>query len=354
MKECISLYKNGYDVTYLVNDEKEDEFKDGVKIVSTRFKPQNRIERFLKTNKLLLEKALEINAEIYHLHDPDLLPVGNKLKKLEKKVIFDSHENVPEQIMDKTYIPYILRLLVYLIYLVYEKFSLRDYNAVISVTPHIVDRLKGINPNTYMVTNYPILKNQDSEIICRNPVRAVCFAGGISRQYHHEETINALNNISDIKYLLAGHGTKEFLAKLKGLPAWEKVEYLGVIPHSEVINIYNRSIAGLALHYSNQAKISGTLGVIKIFEYMEAGLPVICSDYRLWKEIVEGNNCGICVDPKDVKAITQAIQYILDNPKEAEIMGQNGRKAVLERYNWSSQEKMLLKLYSELLSQEVQ
>lgn len=350
MKECISLYKNGYDVTFLVNDDKEDECKDGVKIISTRFKSQNRIERFFRSNRLIMDKALEIDAEVYHLHDPDLLSVGNKLKKSGKKVIFDSHENVPDQIMDKTYIPYILRMLVRLYYIVYEKFSLRSYNAIISVTPHIVERLNRINSNTCIVTNYPIISNRDPEIVNRSTYRAVCFAGGVSPQYHHEEIIKALDTINDIRYILAGNGTKEYMMKLKGLPSWEKVEYLGVIPHTEVINIYDRSIAGLALHYSNQAKINGTLGVIKIFEYMEAGLPVICSNYRLWKEIIEGYNCGICVDPKDVEAIADAIQYLIDNPKEAEIMSQNGRKAVIEKYNWDSQEKQLLELYSRVFN----
>ncbi len=102
------------------------------------------------------------------------------------------------------------------------------------------------------------------------------------------------------------------------------------------------------MHYSNQAKNEGTLGVIKLFEFMAAGLPVICSDYRLWKEIVEGNNCGICVDPNDIEGIVKAICYILNNPDEAKKMGNNGRKAAVEKYNWGIQEKILLDLYKTL------
>jgi len=112
IKECRSLAINGYDVTLIVNDDKDDEILDGVRIVSTKYKYKNRIDRFIRSRKKLLDKAIEIDASIYQLHDPDLLPIGNKLKSLGKKVIFDSHEDVPQQIKDKEWIPKILRNLI--------------------------------------------------------------------------------------------------------------------------------------------------------------------------------------------------------------------------------------------------
>lgn len=346
VKECVSLANNGYNVTLIVNDTNLDEIKDGVKIVSTKFKPKNRIERFLNSKKLLFNKAVEVDADIYHLHDPDLLPLGNKLKEMGKKVIFDSHENVPDQIMDKPWIPKRLRGTVSRVYSLYEGSSLKNYDAVISVTPHIVKRLLKINPNTVMVTNYPVIKSSDT--INNKNSNNICFAGGVTEQYHHENIISAIESIHNVKYILAGNSTEEYLRRLKSLPGWSKVEYLGFIPHCQVEKMYGQSTIGMALHYSNQAKIEGTLGVIKLFEFMAAGLPVICTDYRLWKEIVEGNNCGICINPKNVGEITEAIRYILNNPEEAKKMGENGRKAVIKKYNWGTQEKVLLDLYGKI------
>ncbi len=346
IKECVSLAKNGYDATLIVNDNNPDEVKEGVKIVSTKFKPKNRIERFLNSKKLLFSKALEVNADIYHLHDPDLLPLGNKLKRKGKKVIFDSHEDVPRQIKDKQWIPKIIRNIISKTYEIYEESSIKKYDAVISVTPHIVERFSGINPNSVMVTNYPII--DVSEEIARNPYKAICFAGGITEQYNHHKILMAIEDIENIKYLLAGNPDNQYLKKLKTLPAWEKVEYKGMISHSEVKKLYSQSIAGMAIHYSTQAKEQGSLGVIKLFEFMEAKLPVICSDYKLWKEIVEKYNCGICVDVNNVVEIKNAINYIINNPEEARVMGENGRKAVIEKYNWKTQEEILLRLYKKL------
>ncbi|MBU3220657.1 glycosyltransferase [Clostridium algidicarnis] len=346
MKECVSIAKNGYDVSLIVNDIYPDELNKGVKIISTNFKPKNRIERFIKSKKMIYRKALEVNADIYHLHDPDLLPIGNKLKKKNKKVIFDSHEDVPKQILDKTWIPKNLRRCISDMYSFYEKRTLKKYDAIISVTPHIVERLLKINANTVLVTNYPIL----GELIDlnRKSSNSICFAGGITSQYNHDKIIKAIEEIDDIEYIMAGGGTKEYLSSLQSLPGWGKVNYVGTVSHEEVKDIYSKSIAGLALDYSTQGKEHGTLGIIKMFEYMEAGIPIICSDYELWKRLVDKEDCGICINPNSIEDIRKAINYIMTNQDKARLMGENGKRASVDKYNWGTQEKILLDLYRSL------
>jgi glycosyltransferase involved in cell wall biosynthesis len=81
---------------------------------------------------------------------------------------------------------------------------------------------------------------------------------------------------------------------------------------------------------------------------MDEGLPIIASNFQLWREIVEVNNCGICVDPENPKAIGEAIQYLIDNPKLAEQMGKNGLKAVKQNFNWTKEEKKLYDVYEEV------
>ena len=84
---------------------------------------------------------------------------------------------------------------------------------------------------------------------------------------------------------------------------------------------------------------------------MAAGIPVICSDFALWKGIVESAGCGVCINPFDTEAIAREITRLCNDKETAKRMGENGRNAVEEKYNWATQEKELFDLYSELSKQ---
>jgi glycosyltransferase involved in cell wall biosynthesis len=109
-----------------------------------------------------------------------------------------------------------------------------------------------------------------------------------------------------------------------------------------------RSLAGLVLLHPVINYLDAL--PIKMFEYMSAGLPVIASDFPLWREIIEKNECGLCCDPLKPEKIAEAVQWVLDHPQEARIMGENGRRAVIEKYNWESEGKKLVKLYEDLIA----
>ena len=149
---------------------------------------------------------------------------------------------------------------------------------------------------------------------------------------------------------MAGPAYPSYLEFLKSLPNWHLVDYIGEVKHSEVNKVYSRSFAGIVLlDYSpNVGYHRGTLGVLKMFEYMLAGIPVIATDFDLWREIIEGNNCGICINPHDTRAIAEAVNFYQNHPQVAREQGQNGRRAVIEKYNWKTQEKVLLNLYRSL------
>ena len=354
-KECASLAKAGYDVTLLVADNKGPETRDGVKIISADFKPKSRWERIFNASRVMFNYAMKINAEVYHLHDPELLPVGKKLKSKGKKVIFDSHEDVPAQILGKTWIPSILRKPCSIVYSFYANFILKKMNYIIGVTPHLVEKMRMVNSNVEMITNFPILESCDMEQSLQqenatNIPNSIVFAGGITEQWSHEEILQAIEDL-DVRYKLAGPSNSEYIGKLARYPSWAKVDYRGKIPHEKVKELFQESAVGLALllYSHNSGGANGTLGNTKLFEYMMAGLPVICTDFKLWKDIVDQWHCGICVNPKDVNAIHQAINYLIHNPEESSRMGKNGRKAVKEEFNWSMEEKKLLDLYKKLI-----
>lgn len=348
-KECKSLAQFGYNVTLLVNDNSSDEVKDGINIVSTKYKGSNRYSRMITARRHIRKKMIDIDAELYHFHDPELLPDAKWIKKYGKIVIFDFHENVSQQILFKMWIPRSIRIVISMIYEIYEKRAIKKLDALISVTPQIVNRLKIYNKRTIMITNYPINEERYSvNNVKKN--RSICFAGGIFPQWNHENIIKAIESIDDIEYILAGSGPDEYINKLRNIEGWTKVNFLGRIPHEKVKIIYSKAMIGMTLLSNNsQVGDEGTLGNTKIFEYMEAGLPVICSHNKIWRDIIDKYECGIVVNPDDTIIINNSIQKLLDNPELALHLGNNGRKAIEKEFNWSTQEELLINFYDKLI-----
>ena len=345
-KQCISLAKAGYDV-YLVAQGDSYE-SNGVKIIGVPPITGGRLKRMTQGAKATYKKALEIDADIYQIHDPELLPYALKLKKKGKKVIFDSHENFLETLLEKPYIPIMMRPMLYCFFKVYYSFIVKKYDAVITVTPHIYEKLIKFNKNTYIITNYPIVAdvNEKKEYtISQN----IIFAGGISRQWCHHTIIKALEKCN-VRYVLLGSIKEKYLNELKTFPQWESVDFLGNVSFSEVSKKLSEASVGIAIaEYSRNTNYKmGTMGNTKIFESMMAALPVICTDFVLWKEIIDKYNCGICVNPNDTDEISNAINWLIGNPEIAKVMGQNGRRAVIEEFNWSVEENKLYELYEKI------
>lgn len=347
-KECTSLASAGHKVYLLVNDMLKNEEKNGVYIVSTKFFSSKRVKRIIKSQKIMFKRAMDIDAEIYHLHDPELLPIAAKLIKKGKKVIYDAHEDTELQIRDKKWIPKLLRDVISKGFRAYLNHSIKKMSGVVTVTPHLVKKFKAINNKTIMVTNYPIIQQKKEQISIEKKETILCFLGSITENWHHENVIKSIEKFENVKYVLAGSADEDYLCKLEELKGWNNVIYLGRIPYSEVAKVYESADIGIALDWCSQGRGEGTLGNTKLFEVMEAGLPLVCSNYRLWKKIVEKDFCGIAVNPKDCKAIKKAIKFLIANKEKAVEMGQNGRTAVERKYNWETQKIKLLKFYNNI------
>lgn len=348
LKECCSLAKAGYSVSLVVADGKGSEIKDGVLIVDVGAS-FNRLDRMYNVTKQVLRKALELDARIYHLHDPELIPIGLKLKKMGKKVIFDAHEDIPKQLLSKPYLNKTLRVILSWAFGAYEGWACKRFDAVIAATPYIRDKFLLINNRTIDVNNFPMLGELAvEEIDWVQKENQICYVGSIAKVRGVYEIIESLQYVKGGSRLqLGGRFTEEdFESAVKDLRGWSSVDELGWLDRVEVRNTLNRSIAGLVtLH-----PIANYLDAlpVKMFEYMAAGVPVIASNFSLWREIIEGSDCGLCVDPLDPRMIAEAIDFFVNNPDRAEQMGRNGQCAVNERYNWSIEEGKLLKLYASL------
>lgn len=338
LKECISLHEAGYD-TYIVA-RGEDCVKEGVHIVGCG-NPKGRIDRILFYSKRVYKKAIFLDCDIYHFHDPELLLHALRLKRRGKKVIFDSHEDVPAQILDKEWIPLFLRKLVASCYRLYETYIVKQIDAVVAATPHIGKQFEGRAKKIVIVNNYPRLDDitfHTTPFQERDPI--ICYAGGISEIRGEQIMIEAMKDLDAI-LILAGEHEKMDSGRVK---------YLGYIDRNGINRLYGQAVAGLILLLPTSNYVNSL--PIKMFEYMAAGLPVIASDFPLWKKIIEDNHCGICVNPENVDEVRAACKTLLEKISLGEEMGYSGRKAVIQKYNWDYEKRKLLALYEELVNEE--
>lgn len=347
-KECVSLAQEGYEV-YLVAANTEEKIINGVQIVSASIPPSGRMSRMIKTSKAVYKKALSLDAEIYHFHDPELLRFALRLKRKGKKVIYDSHENVPKQIMAKTWIPKLVRKPISVFFEKYENRVARRINGVITATASIRNRFILVNPNTIDVNNYPLMKELVEETRWEDKMNEICYIGGITKIRGLGEVVESLSFLENVRLNLAGsfsQGDNEFETQLKSSPVWNKVNELGYVNRQEVIAIMQRSKVGIITSWPLPNHLESL--AIKMFEYMSAGIPVVCSNFPMWQEMVSADKFGICVNPLDAKEIAGAVQKLIDDPALSMELGKNGRKAILEKFNWSIEEKKLVNLYKSI------
>jgi glycosyltransferase involved in cell wall biosynthesis len=353
-KECKSLAANNFDVTLIVTgDITRDDTIFNVKRIQISVPVRNRLQRILKRTKVLYKKALLVNADVYHFHDPELIPVGLKLKKRKKIVIYDVHEDYPLNILTKNWLPFFLRHSVAKLMSYYERRVAGNFDAIITVTPQIVNRFNKKNKNTVLITNYPILNITTDSNEKNKDGSSFCYAGTISSLRMIHSILRAMEAFPALKFFLAGQSEDKYIARLEKMPGWKNVVFLGEIPYNEVISLYSNVMFGIVIenYHPINYKNEGSIGVTKLFEYMQAGLPVICTDFILHKEIIDTYRCGITVNPTDIREITEAMEYMLKNPSEAKKMGERGKKAVIQYYNWSTQERSLIVLYNKLIAE---
>ena len=341
-KECSSLARAGYEVN-IIAVNCGNYFINNIPVYSVDIKYSGRLKRMITVPKAILKKSLELNCDIYHFHDPELIPVGLKLKRKGKKVIYDVHEDLPRQTLSKQYLKSWLRPTVAKFIEWYENNKSKKFDYIITSTPFIRDRFLKINKNTVDVRNYPVL---DKSFIYNNwsdKKNAVCYIGGLEEARGIKEMMEAFRFVNCGFFIGGLFDNENIKEEIYNMPAWEKVNYYGYVNRNEANNIYSDSKIGLVTLHPIINYIDAL--PVKMFEYMHAGIPVIASNIPLWKEIVEGNNCGVCVNPLQPKEIAEAINYLLTNDEIAEEMGRNGRNAVLNKYNWNIEEKKLLNMY---------
>lgn len=345
-----ALVAAGHKVSYIVCDSGPNEIVNDINIVSTGFIPKNRLNRYFKTTQIVLKEAIKINADIYQVSDPEMLGIVSKLKHYGKKVVFNLREFYPDIIKTKPFLPPIIAKIVSKYFDLKLKYYLKKYDAVITVTDWILEEIikrYELN-NAYCITNFPIVDNSFSlslvEYMKRDNV--LFYEGTIYKTSRQENVFSALERIPSMKYFMAGV-IEEGCEYIINLPYWEKVIFKNGFTQNELPELLSKAtIANVFRDFEGR---DGSYGVLKVFECMAAGLPVLFTDVPLYRSIVEKYHCGLCVDPNNSDSIYKALLYLLNNKEEAYVMGQNGRRAVEVEYNWEKQSEIYLSIIRNLL-----
>jgi glycosyltransferase involved in cell wall biosynthesis len=343
-KQCKSLAGAGRDVGLIACHDRA-EVVDGVRIIPVD-RPGGRVDRMTRVGFMLYRAAVRERADLYHFHDPELLWVGALLRLRGASVVYDVHEDVPKQIMGKHWIPSWARPLVARAFALVEQVGARVVNGVVAATPSIARKFPAAK--TAVVQNFPepaFARADGSRTPLPERPDAFVYAGGLMEIQGVREMVRAFALLPEgMKGTVAGTFHPAALeAEIAALPGWRRVRFLGQVPRAEIADAIDRARTGIVLNHPTVNYVDAYS--TKMFEYMARGLPVVCSNIPLWVEIVEGADCGVAVDPRDPQAIADAIRLLSEDPERARRLGENGRRAIANRYNWQAELRKLEALY---------
>lgn len=346
LKECQSLAKHGYCVSLVVADSKGDEIKNRVSIYDVGKLP-GRINRILRTTKKVYQKALELDCDSYHLHDPELLLIGLKLKMKGKKVIYDMHENLELQILEKKWIPKCLRTSLSFVYSKLESYCVSKFDKIL-VPQQAMTEKYGYREKTELISNFPNAIKK----INRTPSDKfkLLYSGSIEEA---RGLFNILNlavelNSLDERYsiTLAGGMSGETLDMAKKHIGWKYINYLGLLTSDEIYAEYLKNDIGLIL-FNNVGQYYMAYS-LKLFEYMQNGLFVVMPDFGDWLNFNACYCVGKNVDTKNAKEVALIIHRLSE--KEINDVGRNNMTTVKNEFTWESHEAKLMQVYEGLLT----
>lgn len=362
-KEIKSLLKGGFSILYYTNQSglKNNNSNAGgivhhprLKVIYySGFNIEKRLGRFLRS--FLMYFRISKKCSVYHFHDPDLIFCGALLKMTGKKVIYDVHENYVDSISEKPYLSVFMQKLLSFLYRSAENLLCRQYDMIIAATPSIKSSYdaRGFK-NVHIIYNYPY----QQELISKDPFdgskqrNTFIYVGGITRIRGITNLVNALEiaNVRESINLVLGGPVfpASYQKELESLNGWKYVEYLGPLSRSGMAQEFNKAMCGICLFLPLKNHVEAMPN--KIFEYMSAGLPVLCSNFDLWEKLVARNKVGYICDPEDINSIAEALVNIarLDQ-EELDIKGRTGIELIRTKYCWEKEDKKLLELYQRLV-----
>ena len=341
-KECTTLAQEGYDVTLIVAGVESKKIDD-ITLIGYP-KSEGRLKRILKTSLTdMIRVCKDVDADIYHFHDPELIFTGLYLKILGKKVIYDIHENNPASILSKPYIKSKLkRKILAKVFDTVEKVAVKFFDAIVTARPDITKRFK--HKNLITLRNFPILPDfsKSSGIKITKTKPSIIYVGGMHSLRGTHELIEAFKELDEYELWLLGFAIEKELQKK--IESSKNVRYFGLVEAYEVFDYINRADIGIITFLEEPNHIN-TLAT-KPFEYMACGKPMIMSDFPYWRETF--GNGSLYVDPSNPKEIANRVRELLKNRELMQKMEKLNKKLSQDEYNWEKESQRLIGLYREL------
>lgn len=342
-KECLSLKKK-YDEVYLIVSSDKDKIINGINILSLPCKG-GRVYRFFVKKFIAFKKALKVNADVYHFHDPELLFTGLLLKICGKKVIYDVHEDVPLQILNKSWLgPLWVRKMISGMFNFMEKGISSKFDGVVTVTQEIGEKFYKCK-RVCIVRNLPVVKAIKNAEPAKsdNDHTVIIYAGEITEIRGIKKLIEAVNLLNGRVrlWLLGDWETQELCDECKKMDGWEYAVYYGRKKPEDVYGYLKSADIGMCTLYPRKNYLMSL--PIKAFEYIACGLPIIMSDFPYWRK--NFNNYAVFVDPEKPDEIAAAIDKIINSSDK----GKQDKKCNFE-FSWEEESKKLTALYDEILS----
>ena len=347
-KELDTLSKAGYEVIYIA---KKGKFENDKITYWPITEYHGRLNRLIKGSREALQKALDANADIYHFHDPELIGVGKKLKRRGKKVVYDIHEEYPSVILSKNWIPRYLRKVVAWLVDSYERRAVHLMDGIVVVVQEQLERFTG-KEKFAILPNFPdtqLLESMRNKKKDGEDVRFV-YSGSIDVDRSIVEMIEAfvmLRKKYHIRLDLLGpihdKSLRDYITEKESQT--DGLAYRGTLAHNDALEIVSESDVGLmVMHRGRSKEMSSPL---KMYEYLGLGLPIIASDFRKWREVLDEKPCALFVGPDSPSDIAEKMEILIKDKKLRNNMRENAIE-ISSRYSWRSIEERLLTLYRSL------
>lgn len=347
-RQCRSLARAGYAVS-LVAPHRDGTSPAGVDLVELE-PPRNRLQRW-RLLPACYRAALFTGARLFHLHDPELLPVGVLLQRRGGQVVADLHENLGLDLLAKDWIPGPLRPSVSWLGTRVERWATSRLAHVVAATPSIAAQFA--RGDATVVANFPEATEFDAALrpYTDRPLR-VLYAGELAARRGSlvlPRLAERLRDRSGVEVVAAGRfSSPAERRRARAETGWDRIDDRGVIPFRQVVELIGNSRVGLVLYDASPNHLEAWPR--KLFEYMAGAVPVVYSDLPGMRRLLEPLGCGIAVAPDDVASAVAAVEWLLDHPEQAESMGRRGRDAVDRELNWDHEREKLLALYQRLLA----
>jgi glycosyltransferase involved in cell wall biosynthesis len=351
-KEARSLREAGYKVTLVALSDGAGGVKEGINVVTLPH-PKNRLGRFLSGPRLLRE-ALRTKARFYHFHDPDLLPIGAALKLFSRsRVIYDVHEHYPNAILHKYWIPSALRNSIAIVFQCIERLIVPMLDAVVYTTPIVGERYLRLSRRAVRIENYPRI---DAFPIQNGTGRSrgVVFCGKVAPERGVEQLLDAVALLDDHERpdvtFLGDFESDEYresvMDRLHHLGLSAKVTIAAPVSYKDLGTALQDFRVGVVLYQPTPNNMSCLPN--KLFEYMAAAIPVLASDFPLYREVIQAAECGVVVDPTQTVDIAAELRKMVKDDDIWRERGLRGRQAFRSDFNWNKEGDRLVQLYSDL------